>query len=65
MIIDKYELEELIEKFGEDYIEHNIDDFYEWLDRNDNYKQWLNDKDEEDDVYGIDRSYREWRYRNE
>lgn len=65
MIVDKYELEELVERFGYDYIEHDIDNFYEWLDNNDEYQDWLRDREENEDLGSIDRAYREWRDKNE
>lgn len=59
MFISDDEFNELFERFGYDYVEHDIDNFYEWLENYEPYIDYLNDKEDREDIAGIDRAYRE------
>ena len=60
---EKYNFDDLAEMFSYDFTESHIDWFYEWLEENEDVKNWVIDQEDREDIAGIDRSYREWRDR--
>lgn len=59
MIVDKYDIKDLINEYGEDYIKENLDNFKEWLEQNEDFIEANKDneayKNDPEGFYGVSR----------